>query len=59
MGHYGFQFQPEIHKVIYTTNALESLNMVMRKYTRNQHIFPNDDAALKAMYLAVREASKN
>lgn len=54
-----FQFLPEIRKVIYTTNAIESLNMVMRKYTRNRRIFPNDDAALKAMYLAVREASKN
>ena len=53
-----FQFLPEIRKVIYTTNAIESLNMVMRKYTRNRRIFPNDDAALKAMYLAVREASK-
>jgi putative transposase len=54
-----FQFLPEIRKVVYTTNAIESLNMVMRKYTRNRRIFPNDDAALKAMYLAIREASKN
>ncbi|GAB2576621.1 hypothetical protein GCM10027066_19460 [Dyella jejuensis] len=41
-----FQFLPEIRKVIYITNAIESLNMVMRKYTRNRRIFPNDDAAL-------------
>ena len=54
-----FQFLPEIRKVIYTTNAIESLNMVMRKLTRNRRIFPNDDSALKALYLAVREASKN
>ena len=54
-----FQFLPEIRKVIYTTNAIESLNMVMRKYTRNRRIFPNDDSALKALYLAIREASKN
>ncbi|MEO8459894.1 MAG: IS256 family transposase, partial [Dokdonella sp.] len=54
-----FQFLPEIRKVIYTTNAIESLNMVMRKYTRNRRIFPNDDAALKALFLAIREASKN
>lgn len=53
-----FQFLPEIRKVIYTTNAIESLNMVMRKYTRNRRIFPNDDAALKALFLAIREASK-
>ncbi|NID16261.1 IS256 family transposase [Luteibacter yeojuensis] len=54
-----FQFLPEIRKVIYTTNAIESLNMVMRKYTRNRRIFPNDDAALKGLFLAIREASKN
>lgn len=54
-----FQFLPEIRKVIYTTNAIESLNMVMRKYTRNRRIFPNDEAALKSLYLAIGEASKN
>jgi putative transposase len=54
-----FQFLPEIRKVIYTTNAIESLNMVMRKFTRNRRIFPNDDSALKSLFLAIREASKN
>lgn len=54
-----FQFLPEIRKVIYTTNAIESLNMVMRKFTRNRRIFPNDDAALKGLFMAIREASKN
>jgi putative transposase len=54
-----FQFLPEIRKVIYTTNAIESLNMVMRKFTRNRRIFPNDEAALKGLFLAIREASKN
>lgn len=54
-----FQFLPQIRKVIYTTNAIESLNMVMRKLTRNRRIFPNDDSALKALFLAIREASKN
>lgn len=54
-----FQFVPEIRKVIYTTNAIESLNMVMRKYTRNRRIFPNDDSATKSLFLAIREASKN
>lgn len=54
-----FQFLPEIRKVIYTTNAIESLNMVMRKYTRNRRIFPNDQAALKSLFSAIREASKN
>ena len=51
-----FQFQPEIRKVIYTTNAIESLNMSLRKFTRNRRIFPNDSSALKSLYLAVREA---
>ena len=54
-----FQFLPEIRKVIYTTNAIESLNMVMRKYTRNRRIFPNDEAALKSLFSAIREASRN
>lgn len=53
------QFLPEIRKVVYTTNAIESLNMVMRKYTRNRRIFPNDDSALKSLFMAIREASKN
>lgn len=53
-----FQFPPEIRKVVYTTNAIESLNMSLRKLTRNRRIFPNDEAAIKAMYLAVNEASR-
>ncbi|MBK9580109.1 MAG: IS256 family transposase [Fibrobacteres bacterium] len=53
-----FAFPPEIRKVVYTTNAIESLNMSLRKLTRNRRIFPNDDGALKSLYLAVREASK-
>ncbi len=53
-----FQFPPEIRKISYTTNAIESLNMTMRKYTRNRRIFPNDDSAMKSLYLAIREASK-
>ena len=54
-----FQLLPQIRKVIYTTNAIESLNMVMRKLTRNRRIFPNDDSALKSLFSAIREASKN
>ena len=53
-----FGFPPEIRKITYTTNAIESLNMTMRKYTRNRRIFPNDESALKSLYLAMREASK-
>lgn len=54
-----FQFPPEIRKVMYTTNAIESLNMSLRKLTRNRRIFPNDEAAIKAMYLAIHQASRN
>ena len=53
-----FQFPPEIRKITYTTNAIESLNMTMRKYTRNRRIFPSDESAMKSLYLAIREASK-
>ena len=53
-----FQFPPEIRKITYTTNAIESLNATMRKYTRNRRIFPNDDSAMKSLYLAIREASQ-
>lgn len=53
-----FAFPPEIRKVVYTTNAIESLNMSLRKLTRNRRIFPNDEGTLKSLYLAVREASK-
>lgn len=54
-----FQFPPEIRKVIYTTNAIESLNMSLRKLTRNRRIFPNDESAIKALYLAIKQASRN
>ncbi|QSA97488.1 IS256 family transposase [Methylococcus sp. EFPC2] len=54
-----FQFPAEIRKVIYTTNAVESLNMSLRKLTRNRRIFPNDEAALKALYLAISQAARN
>ncbi len=53
-----FQFPPEIRRITYTTNAIESLNMTIRKYTRNRRIFPNDESAMKSLFLAIREASK-
>ena len=53
-----FSFPPEIRRVIYTTNAIESLNMGLRKVTRNHRIFPNDEAALKVVYLAIQNMSK-
>jgi putative transposase len=53
-----FNFPPDIRKVIYTTNAVESVNMTLRKATRNHRIFPNDEAVFKAMYLAIQNISK-
>lgn len=48
----------EIRKLIYTTNIIESFNASLRKYTRNKKVFPNDDAALKSIYLAAQSISK-
>lgn len=53
-----FAYPGEIRKVIYTTNAIESLNMSLRKVTKNRGSFPSDDAAAKLMYLALRNISK-
>jgi putative transposase len=53
-----FDYPPPIRKAIYTTNAIESVNSVIRKYTRNRKIYPNRDSALKLIYLAISEASK-
>ena len=52
-----FDYPPEIRKVIYTTNAIESLNMGLRKVTKNRGSFPSDDAVLKLFYLAIRNIS--
>ncbi|MDX3998468.1 IS256 family transposase [Pseudomonas aeruginosa] len=53
-----FDFPPEIRKVIYTTNAIESVNMSLRKITKNRGSFPSDEALLKLFYLALRNISK-
>lgn len=53
-----FDFPPAIRKAIYTTNAIESVNSVIRKFTRNRKIYPNEDSALKLVFMAIREASK-
>ncbi len=49
-----FAFPDYIRKVIYTTNAVESVNMTLRKASRNHRIFPNDEAVFKVMYLAAQ-----
>ena len=53
-----FQFPEEIRKIIYTTNAVESLNYSLRKVTKTRGSFPSEDAAFKLLYLALRNASK-
>lgn len=45
-------YPPEIRKLIYTTNIIESFNASLRKFTRNKKVFPNDESALKSIYLA-------
>ena len=53
-----FNYPPEIRKAIYTTNAIESLNSVIRKSIKKRKLFPTDDSAKKVVYLAIMEASK-
>lgn len=53
-----FDYPDEIRKIIYTTNAIESINSVIRKATDQRKLFPNDDAALKVIYLAIENAAK-
>lgn len=53
-----FDFPPELRKLIYTTNAIESLNFQLRKITKAKGHFPSDEAATKLLYLALRNAEK-
>ena len=53
-----FEFPPPIRKAIYTTNAIESINSQIRKFTRNRKQYPNRDSAMKLIYMAIHEASK-
>jgi putative transposase len=53
-----FEFPAAVRKAIYTTNAIESVNSVIRKFTRNRKQYPNADSAFKLVYLAIHEASK-
>jgi putative transposase len=53
-----FAFPADIRKAIYTTNAIESLNMTLRKVLRNHRAFPTDESALKVIYLAIHNISK-
>ena len=53
-----FEFPEEIRRVIYTTNAVESLNYSLRKIIKNRSLFPNDEAVFKLLYLALRNIAK-
>ena len=53
-----FSYPEEIRKLIYTTNAIESLNYTLRKVTRNLNAVPDDDSVYKIMYLAINNISK-
>ena len=54
----GRRYPPEIRKVIYTTNAIESVNFSLRKLTKHRGAFPTDEALMKLLYLALRNISK-
>ena len=53
-----FDYPPDIRKAIYTTNAIESLNSVIRKVIKKRKLFPTDDSARKVIYLSIQDASK-
>jgi len=52
-----FAFPPEVRRVIYTTNAVESLHMSLRKIIKTRGSFPSEEAALKLLYLALQNVS--
>lgn len=53
-----FAFPHDIRKAIYTTNAIESMNMTLRKVLRNHRVFPTDESAMKVIYLALDHIEK-
>ena len=53
-----FKFSMEVRKIIYTTNAIESLNSGYRRLNKQRSVFPSDTALLKALYLATHEIAK-
>lgn len=54
-----FSYAPEVRKIIYTTNAIESLHMRLRKIVKNRRHFPSDEAATKLLFLALRNIAKD
>jgi putative transposase len=53
-----FDFAPEVRKVIYTTNMIESINATLRRSTRNRGHFPSDEALIKVLYLGCKEMGR-
>ena len=53
-----YKFSADVRKVIYTTNAIESLNSTYKKLNRQRSVFPNDTALLKSLYLSTLQATK-
>ena len=53
-----FAYPTEIRRAVYTTNAIESVNMSLRKVIKSKRVFPSDEAALKQLYLALKNISK-
>lgn len=53
-----FNYPMDIRKAIYTTNAIESLNMTLRKVIKNKRVFPSDESVYKILYLAIERISK-
>lgn len=54
-----FAFPPEVRRLIYTTNAIESLHMRLRKIVKNRGYFRSDEAATKLLFLALRNITKD
>ena len=54
-----YSYPPEVRKIIYTTNAIESLHMQLRKVLKNRGHFPSDEAATKLIFLALRNITKS
>ena len=52
-----FKYPVELRKIVYTTNAIESLNALLRKNTSNRKVFPNDEAVIKILFLNLRNFS--
>ncbi|WP_259675630.1 transposase, partial [Burkholderia pseudomallei] len=54
-----FAYPPEVRRIVYTTNAIESMHMQLRKIVKNRGHFPSDEAASKLLYLALRNIEKD